>query len=208
MMEKSCRAVSLEERSCDHRAAAAFVDACKSGNPSALSSSVEQIESTSINGWRLAFMQAAKLENVPVVIKKAFMKIWVEDKTIRLKIGNDFLAIAGLRVLLPSYSGPDVHLFRGETFYARRRRTYGMSWTEDIATAIKFANDPRRLSIGGSVVLETIAPSTAIIAATYMIDDPYKEREYLVDRRQLKSVKVVYRYPQLVRENAKSNSPF
>ena len=207
-METACRTVSLEELALDRRAAAAFAHACKSGNTSALSSAVDLIEDTSVNGWRLAFMQTAKLENVPIAIKKALMKIWVEDKTIRLRIGNDFLAIAGLRVLLPSYSGPDIHLFRGETFYARCRRTYGMSWTEDIAIAIKFANDPRRLCVGGSVVLETVAPSAAIIATTYTIDDPYKEHEFLVDRRQLKTVKVVYRYPQLVRESAKSNCPF
>jgi hypothetical protein len=198
--------LSPDQQTIDRNAATAFIDACRSGNAATLAHAVELLNDTSINGWRLAFMRAAKLKSVSSATQRAFMKEWIQDKTIRRRIGNDFLALAGLHVLLPPYDGPDTRLFRGETFDVHRRRLYGMSWTDDLATAVRFALESRQLAAGGSVVLKTLAPSAAIIATTYSIEDPYGEHEYLVDRRKLKLIEVHLQFPQLLRGNSNSQA--
>ena len=46
---------------------------------------------------------------------------------LRSKINNDLLLLDLLREFLPTYTGPTLELFRGETAWNRRRRTQGMS---------------------------------------------------------------------------------
>mgnify|MGYP003971848515 CR=1 FL=1 len=48
---------------------------------------------------------------------------------------------------------------------------------------------------GGSVVVETLASTKAIICApSLLIDDFVEEKEFIVDRRKLTAVKVIQRY--------------
>jgi hypothetical protein len=93
-----------------------------------------------------------------------------------------------------------------------------MSWSADVSIAEWFARE-RQVHDGGSVLLETLAPPAAIIC---VVDYPkpftkqeiarikrehphaemiefHEEREYVVDRRYLKGVAVVRRYPQVER---------
>ena len=66
-----------------------------------------------------------------------------------------------------------------------------------MAIAERFATGLDQMSEGGSVLLETFAPASAIIATTHAIGDHYNEREFLLDRRLLDDVRVVRRFPQL-----------
>jgi hypothetical protein len=127
-----------------------------------------------------------------------------------LKVNNLSLLCAVLRKTFPPYTGAPVRLFRGASSTEHRNRTYGVSWTADRSTAERFARD---YSYFGSVVLETLAPTAAIIAQVpypepitdaerqellrehpaLLIQEYHDEREFLVDRRQLETVTVALR---------------
>jgi hypothetical protein len=79
----------------------------------------------------------------------------------------------------------------------RRHRTYGLSWTTDRVVAETFAQGSVKQSIGGTVLLETTAPTEAIVCVPHdHVDEAYEvEAEYLVDRRRLGNVAVTKRYP-------------
>lgn len=68
--------------------------------------------------------------------------------------------------------------------------------------ALDFAdNKTKRASIGGSVLLEVAASPDCIISAPIHHPDcggdHFGEDEYLVDRRRIRSVTVLRRYPQV-----------
>jgi hypothetical protein len=89
-------------------------------------------------------------------------------------------------LLLPPYKGGPLRLYRGDSADNRRRRTYGLSWTQDREVAYGFANSIWRDFDGGSVVLTTLAAPEAIISRPGTRNDKYGEKEYLVDRRLVK----------------------
>lgn len=72
-----------------------------------------------------------------------------------------------------------------------------MSWSASREVADSFAQGYWRWAKGGSVLLETLAPPEAIVSAVAHNFDRYGEAEYILDRRQLREVAVVARYPQL-----------
>ena len=133
-----------------------------------------------------------------------------------LSVGDHRALCNATSVLLPRYRGPAVRLFRGAGAAERRRRIYGISWSADVEVADRFARE-RQVMDGGSVVLETVAPTAAIISAVdypkpftqeeierfkrehpdSLIIEFHEEREYVVDRRRLDAVTVVRRYPQI-----------
>jgi hypothetical protein len=193
-------AMAARQRQNDRHAAEYLVRACQDNDVNAFYRAVDLIEETSEDGWRLALKKIALLEKVSEGIQSAFLQVFIESKTIRLFVGDDFLIINALRVLVPPYGGPAVRLFRGDRAAMRKRRLYGISWTTslDIADS-KFAQGLNRMSDGGSVVLETVAPPEAIIGSTASVGDYYGEAEYFVDRRRLGRVHVIRRYPQLSR---------
>jgi hypothetical protein len=57
--------------------------------------------------------------------------------------------------------------------------------------------------VGGSVLIQTLAPPDAIICAPYRLNNRYGENEYLVDRRRLDRVTVLLRFSQLSHEEAR-----
>jgi hypothetical protein len=163
--------------------------------------------------WAMALSQLAKLQDVPAEIQETFQSAWIETKTVPAQVNNHRLVCAALRVMLPPYTGPAVRLFRGAGFNEHRKRQYSLSWTEDYATAERFARDYSVMH-SGSVILETVAPPAAIIAkvkypepyteaereemrlGNIRFDEYHEEREFLVDRRGLGvgAVTVVQRF--------------
>lgn len=83
---------------------------------------------------------------------------------IRSETGDDLLLADALRVLLPVYRGPSRRLWRGESAWNRRQRTYGLSWSRNAQVADHFARSHVRMIQGGTVVLETDAPAEAIVS--------------------------------------------
>jgi hypothetical protein len=107
-----------------------------------------------------------------------------------------------LRLLLPVYQGLGLRLFRGESFFNRRRRSHGLSWSDDSEVARSYAESGVcRTANGGSILLAVDAPAEAIICAHAI---RFGEREFLVDRRCLKGISVVGRYQQSTRGQAES----
>ena len=69
---------------------------------------------------------------------------------------------------------------------------------------------------GGSVLLEAFAAREAIVCAPGLLDDRYREQEYIVDRRLLTAITVIERFSQMTiheldamrtRWSTKSNEP-
>ena len=161
--------------------------------------------------WRLALKEFVKLSSVPPQMQSAFQTAWIWAKHLPREVDDHPLVCAVARVMLPAYAGPAVRLFRGACLLERQRRIYGLSWAADIAVAESFAKDYQEDLPGDSVVLETLAPSAAIICemsypepftaeerasnASAHFEEFHDEREYIVDRRLLKAVTVVRRLP-------------
>jgi hypothetical protein len=159
--------------------------------------------------WTLALRKLAKLTSVSPEMQYAFGDAWVRHKHLSFAVNNHSLLCAAARVMLPAYTGPAVRLFRGASTIESRRRSYGLSWTEYLAEAERFAEE-RQEWPGGSVVFETVAPPAAIICkmpypepfteeervempSGVHFEDFYEEQEYVIDRRQLTQVTVVRR---------------
>ena len=204
------------QRSAAKAAAQAFVRACQSGDVAALYAAVDLITETT-GGWTAAMRAVARqVHTVGPAIREAFLHVWIESKMLPFYVDDHRALCEATRVLLAKYQGPVLRLYRGAVASERRHRTYGVAWTTDIAVAENFARQRQEWD-GGSVVLETLAPSEAIICAidypepftqeeiarlkrecpTAQITEFHEEREYVVDRRHLNAVTVVRRYAQL-----------
>jgi hypothetical protein len=196
-------------------AAALFVRACQTGDVEALYQAVNLINDT-VGGWAVAMrMVARKVLRVSPKIQSAFQDVWIQSKMLPLRVGDNRALCRAARVLMPRYRGPAVRLFRGTDASERRRRLYGMSWSADVSIAERFARE-RQVHDGGSVLLETLAPSAAIICVVdypkpftkqeiarikrehphvHMIEY-HEEREYVVDRQFLNRVAVCVDIPK------------
>jgi hypothetical protein len=210
------RAEELRKRRAAAAAVAAlFVQAWQSGNVATFYQAVDQINS--LDGWKVAMRRfAGKVRSVSPEIQSAFHHVWVESKMLPFLVNDHRALCNAARVLFPRYQGPAVCLFRGAWAAERRHRIYGMSWSADLTVADRFARE-RQVWDGGSVLLETVAPAKAIISAVDYpepftqeeierikrehpdaeISEFHDEREYVVDRRHLKAVRVLRRYSQI-----------
>ncbi|TCA38498.1 hypothetical protein E0H72_26430 [Rhizobium leguminosarum bv. viciae] len=166
-----------------------FVMAAQAGDIKALSDIVCQFDL--VFGLGPACLRAAaRLPDVPWWTKKYFRELHYRDGDhLRQELGDRILVDA-YRVLLPSYRGPAVLLYRGEGADNRRRRCYGLSWSANRSVAERFAEGTSRMYEDGSVLLETLAPPEAILMK---MPKRYGEDEYLVDRRSLRAVRVLQR---------------
>jgi hypothetical protein len=196
---ESFHAQIAKERKIVKDAARSFVEALRSTDSDLFYRSLGQLQYNVWDGWLQALRAAAKMTDVPAKSRTMMLALWVHDgDVLRDSVTNDLLLCDALRNILPPYQGGPVLLFRGESWSNHRRRTYGLSWTDDRVVAESFANNKRKFFYEGTTVLETLAPPEAIICVPRLcIDDlPHDvEAEYLVDRRRLRSVKMIAKYP-------------
>jgi hypothetical protein len=145
-----------------------------------------------------AMRGVAKLPRPSTEFQSYCFDLWLRNGNyLRGQINGANVLAAGLRVLLPPYTGPALLIYRGDSWFNRRRRTYGPSWTTSIEVAHHFASDMwRRTCVGGSVLLETMATAEAIVCAPGQIDNRYCEDEIVVEPRRLGKVKLVERFEQ------------
>jgi hypothetical protein len=188
----------LEDLRRERAAQMRFTCALQAGNVEEFFESFIKLEEGFAHGSRLALRKVSKLGEVHPKIKEAFLQLWINSGDhLRQEVNDDLVMIRALRVLLPRYDGPAQTLYRGETAYNRKRRTYGLSWSSKLDVADHYGKSGLcRSSVGGSVVLEVQANPDAIICAPFHHDNRYGEDEYLVDRRKLAGVKVLRHYPQ------------
>jgi hypothetical protein len=196
MSDADLHRLIAEQRRAPKLAADAFVAAVSTGNIEALAVSLDDVETTC--AWPLVFRRCARLTDVSEEMRQAMLRIWITSGDhLRGEVGDDLVLKTALRVLLPQYQGPPITIYRGDSLWNRRRRTYGLSWTTDEQVADGFAQGLWRTMEGGSVVLRAVAPPEAIICDASLVDDDrYGEAECLVDRRLLSRVDVIRRYAQ------------
>jgi len=103
---------------------------------------------------------------------------------------------------LPVYHGRGRVVYRGETAWNWRRRTYGLAWSSSKAVAKGYATDSLfKFFEGGTVLLRAYAPPTAIICVPAKLDNRYGEDEYVVHPRDLTDIQVLARFPQVPHDN-------
>jgi hypothetical protein len=85
-------------------------------------------------------------------------------------------------------------LYRGDAAVNLQRGVYGMSWSGDKNIAREFAQGFWQMLEGGSILLEVDAPANAIISTDRSSAGNLGESEYIVDRRRLKSVRVIEQF--------------
>lgn len=195
----------LAERRKARRAVRDFVEGAASGNTDRMSGAFEVLDHGEHGGggWRRAFRAVSSRPAVPDATRSYFLQVFLKcGDHIRQETGDDLVYASGLRVLLPPYKGrAPLRLYRGEGALNRKRRTYGLSWTNTREVARRFAEIGNyRCSVGGSVLLTTLAPRAAIICAPALLTDSYSEDEYIVDRRFLSNVNVEERFAHLTTE--------
>jgi hypothetical protein len=183
-----------EARRLDREALAAWVSAVRTGHwPPNLLGTLDG------RGLLTRAMQAcARIEGgAPDHFRREFLIAWVNTGDhLRGEVSDDLVLMDGLRALLPVYTGGPLVLYRGESAWNRRRRTYGLSWSDDREVAESFAEFSAGMYGDGAVLLRTVAPPEAIICAPALVTEWRDEREFLVDRRKLGTVEVLRRYPE------------
>jgi hypothetical protein len=178
-----------------------FVEGAIAGDTERMKATFQSLDydEWACGGWRRAFKAISRTQNLPRITKEFFLQVHLDDGDhIRLETGDDLVYASGLRALLPPYQGPAMLLYRGEGAMNRKYRNYGLAWSSTKEVARAYAETGKyRSSMGGSVLLSTLAKPESIICAPALISDRYKEQEYILDRRELGEVKVEERFPQL-----------
>src|SRR5262249_32138134 len=136
-------------------------------------------------GWRRLLLRIARMETRPSAEFRAVFQNVVSEcgAAIRLE-GDDLAIVKALRAIFPPYRGRGLRLYRGDSAFNRRRRTYGISWTTSREVAEGFAHGLWKRVPGGSVLLETDAVPAAIIRVLRGGMHAHG-REVWVDRRYL-----------------------
>jgi hypothetical protein len=195
-IEDEFRQMLAQERRDAEAAAKAFAKACEAGDVAALYFAADQLNAT-MDSWRLAMLRVSRLKGVSPEIRSAFLEIWVESKALPFKVGHRRTLVDALRILIPAtYDGPPLTLYRGASAGERRRRIYGFSWTTRFDIAREHFAVQRQTWDGGSIVLETVAPSDAILLVRED-ENYYDEGEVVVDPFKLSRIRILERLPQL-----------
>ncbi len=147
--------------------------------------------------WRQAFLGIRRMpRGCCPRVAEGFHSDWtVRGHRIRQLVADDALLIDALHVLLPSYSGPGLMLYRGESTQRWRQRRIGSAWTSRIDIARMFGSGLNAINPGGGVLLVTEAPAEAIIVGPSDHSIYLDEHEYVVDRRLLNKISLLTRFP-------------
>jgi hypothetical protein len=145
---------------------------------------------------KAAFARLGDVKNLSKKARTAFLSIWIEcAHHIRWEVADDIVLLDALRRLLPPYQGPALVLHRGETWREFSVQSYGMCWTSSRESAETFARAWNAEYPDGGVLIETAAPTDAIIAQAPTSGVCDWEQQYVVDRRRLNEVHQLTRYP-------------
>jgi hypothetical protein len=168
--------------------------AAHAGDAERFVAALEEIDG--LGRWRPA-MRAIARKPCPEEFRRRFLNVYLsQGDHIRSEVDDDLVFIDALKSLLPHYTGKDQTLYRGDSAFNRKRRAYGLAWTASCDVARHYATGLWHTFEGGSVLLQAFVPKEAIICAPALIDDRYADQEYLVDRRQLRCVRVIERFTQ------------
>jgi hypothetical protein len=130
-----------ESEAAARRTARAFAAAVHSGDAAAVAAAFDALEESHSSGhWRMAMRAVAKAPCPSRVLRRRLLDLYVAwGDGFRDSVNNDLLLCDALRMMLPPYTGPARVLYRGESMWNRRRRTYSLSWSQNIDVAREFA---------------------------------------------------------------------
>ncbi|WP_422016025.1 hypothetical protein [Roseateles sp.] len=145
--------------------------------------------------WRRLLGQAIQAPPGTQELSMAFHTQWhVCHHRLRELIDDDSLLLELAETWLPRYTGPDLHLYRGENIDRFESGRIGSAWSDKLATAELFAGSQNNAGKGG-VVLRAKIPASAIIAGPSAHSLRMDESEYTVDTRRLDGIEEVKRFP-------------
>jgi hypothetical protein len=123
----------------------AMIDGATADDPSAFFENLSEL--ANYYDPRAAFLRLRRHRTFPLSLRALFARCWVRyGDGWRKDVNDDLLVLDVLRCLLPPYEGPGLTLYRGDSAFNRRRRTYGMSWSASRGVAADFAQKaPARL---------------------------------------------------------------
>jgi hypothetical protein len=193
LTDADIRALIAEQQRRYRRNAIALADAARRGDAETFFRLAYPDDALEID-WPMAMRRIGRLGPVSEDIRAAFLTPWIEHKMWSLKIGNRRVLADALHVLMPpSADQGSLKLYRGAGWRERRGPAYGFSWTQRREIAASFADHWRQdADGGGGVILETIAPSEAILLIREA-EDYYDEGEVVVDPFRLGAVSVAER---------------
>lgn len=147
--------------------------------------------------WRNLMREliACPPKNVPILVEKFHTQWHVSHHYIRQLVNDDNLITEMLWSWLPRYSGPPLLLYRGENRDRYEGRMLGSAWTDKKEIARMFASGLNSCGSGG-VILSTMAPSDAIIAAPSKHSIYLGEREFSLDVRRLLEITPIEYFPK------------
>jgi hypothetical protein len=146
---------------------------------------------------KATFQSLADVKTFSDKARIAFLAIWTEcGHHIRREVADDVVVLDALRRLLPAYDGPSVCLFRGEPWEDYSIQHHGICWSSDVGVAELYARGLNAMTGGGGVLIETTAPTEAIICKAVTTGATGWEFEYVVDRRRLGEIRQLVRFPE------------
>ncbi|MGF7192483.1 hypothetical protein JOE11_005561 [Robbsia andropogonis] len=115
---------------------------------------------------------------------------------IREEVGDDVLLVRLLRKILPSYKGPSLMLFRGESAGRFEAGTIGLCWSSQRHTAEMFGGGLNAYYEGGGVLLSAMVDASGIISGPGRHNKWIGEEEYTIDPSAVTRWEMLERYPQ------------
>jgi hypothetical protein len=115
---------------------------------------------------------------------------------IRAEIGDDKLLVQLLRDVLPSYKGPSLRLYRGESAERFNAGTIGLCWSSQRHAAEMFGRGLNAYYLGGGVLLSAMVDASAILSGPGEHSSWLGEEEYTIDPGAVTGLEVLQRYPR------------
>lgn len=148
-------------------------------------------------GWP-AIARAMCVHRPDEKMRKRFHSSWItHGARIRSGVEDDRLLATALRAWLPSYEGPDLHLYRGESERRASAGRLGMCWTPDRDVAEMFGAGLHAMFPGGGVLLAAEIPSQAVISGPNEHSRHLGEDEYVADPFAILEWKVLRHFPMI-----------
>jgi hypothetical protein len=145
---------------------------------------------------KAAFQFLADVKHFSDKARAAFLAIWTEcGHHIRREVADDVVAGCSATSTSP-YSGPSVRLYRGEPWKDFSVQRHGICWSSDQEAATIYARGLNAMAGGGGLLIETLAPTDAIIFKAATTGVCGWEFEYVVDRRRLVEIHQLFQFPE------------
>ncbi|EFH5794202.1 hypothetical protein ABGD77_004372 [Escherichia coli] len=147
------------------------------------------------NRW-VEFIKSIDNANpISIAMKNSFHSQWVESGAfIREKINDDSILLKLLTLLLPTYDGDSLVLYRGENKDRFDKGLIGFCWTTDISVAEKFGRGLNAYKSPG-LLLRAEAPACSILAGPNAHSRYLGENEFTVNPSRLSNITVIETYP-------------